>query len=124
AARLIGLSLWHPLPNGCLKLLSNARAAGELAQRIKQSSSSQVFARAQAEHHSTARTKRAHGTSRQGPEVSSINLGIDFLQGRSVLADRRKVLLKLLIPGELVLLCNVSSKLGQLVTAQAFHCFL
>src|SRR4029077_20809368 len=52
------------------------------------------------------------------------NLGIDFLQGRSVLAARRKVLLKLLIPGELVLLCNVSSKLGQLVTAQAFHCFL
>jgi len=37
---------------------------------IEQTSSSRVLAHAQAEHRSTARTKRAHAILRQGPEVS------------------------------------------------------
>src|SRR5947208_3523500 len=61
-----------------------------------------------------------HGKGRKFPA----SISIDLLQGRSVLAAGRKVLLQLLIPGELVLLCDISSKLRQFFTVQTSYRFL
>jgi hypothetical protein len=73
--------------------------------------------------HNISKRTPARETSRQRCEFACVNFGIDFLDYRCALPAGRKIVLKLLVPSEIIVVSDIISQLRQFLWRQCIYSF-